>query len=405
MTRRLLILAIASVLAPASLILPAQAWLDPSAISGGQDAASKQTPAPAELTAAIEKLGSFDFPTRMEASRTVRRASVESAVPALVRATREHADEYVRYRALVLLSGFGDAAAAERMRELIADRNDRLRAVAFGWFERHPDARILSALVDTLSRERSEFVRPALTRAIAAQGGDPRARAALIPLVTRGEDFFRGAVIEALGDYRAAYALEPIAEVAKLEGPLQDDAITAIGKIGEATMLPLLAALQKTAPAGVRPTIAAAVCLLGDNCQGQEDYLKKTLAFAAAGDEQQSLLRGVSHALGVLAARGRAAALSTLFDISASGRESVRAPVALTVGVVAVRNPAIVLAALESRKDRDAAIELLRDAFDMLAEDFEEEQFYVAVRREFWAAPAGSARRDVAEALINKLEF
>ena len=50
-------------------------------------------------------------------------------------------------------------------------------------------------------------------------------------------------------------------------------------------------------------------------------------------------------------------------------------------------------------------VELLRDAFDMLAEDFEEERFYVAVRQAYWAAPAGSARRRVAEALIQKLEF
>ena len=35
----------------------------------------------------------------------------------------------------------------------------------------------------------------------------------------------------------------------------------------------------------------------------------------------------------------------------------------------------------------DTAITLLQDAFDMLAEDFEEEQFYVAVRRAYWDAP------------------
>jgi HEAT repeat protein len=375
-----------------------------TALLGGA-APSGQTGAAADVAAAIDKLGSFDFATRTEASRTVRRASPELVVSALVRATREHTDEYVRYRALVLLSGFGDATAAARMAEVIPDKNDRLRAVAYGWFERHPDAAMLPPLIDALARERSEFVRPALTRAIAAQGGDPRARAALIPLVTRGEDFFRGAVIDALGDYRGGYALEPIAEVARLDGPLQDDAIAAIGKIGDQSMLSLLAALQKTVPANVRPTIAAAVCLLGDNCEAQEDYLEKALAFAASGEENQSLLRGVSHALGVLARRGRPGALSTLLGVSTASREAVRAPVALSVGMVAVRNPEVILKALESRTDRDAVIELLRDGFDMLSEDFEEEQFYVAVRREFWAAPAGSPRRQVAEALISRLEF
>ena len=46
-------------------------------------------------------------------------------------------------------------------------------------------------------------MRPSLTRALAAQSKDPRARAVLAPLVLRGDDFFRSAVIEALGDYTA----------------------------------------------------------------------------------------------------------------------------------------------------------------------------------------------------------
>ena len=49
--------------------------------------------------------------------------------------------------------------------------------------------------------------------------------------------------------------------------------------------------------------------------------------------------------------------------------------------------------------------ELLRDAFDMVAEDFEEERFYVSVRRAYWAAPEGSTRRSVAAQLIDVLEF
>ena len=49
--------------------------------------------------------------------------------------------------------------------------------------------------------------------------------------------------------------------------------------------------------------------------------------------------------------------------------------------------------------------ELLREAFDMLEEDFEEERFFVSVRRGYWQAPAGSAARTVSETLIRKLEF
>ena len=64
----------------------------------------------------------------------------------------------------------------------------------------------------------------------------------------KGQDFFRSAVIEALGDYKAAYALPRSSEVAKLDGPLQDDAVLAIGKIGDKKSLDTLAALQRTAP-------------------------------------------------------------------------------------------------------------------------------------------------------------
>ncbi len=71
-----------------------------------------------------------------------------------------------------------------------------------------------------LDKEQAEFVRPALVRALAALAAMPpgaeaadtiaRARQALIRDVGRGEDFFRGAVIEALGDYKASYALDAL---------------------------------------------------------------------------------------------------------------------------------------------------------------------------------------------------
>jgi hypothetical protein len=50
-------------------------------------------------------------------------------------------------------------------------------------------------------------------------------------------------------------------------------------------------------------------------------------------------------------------------------------------------------------------VDLIREAFDMLEEDFEEERFYVAVRRAFWAAPENSPARRVADVLVQKLEF
>jgi hypothetical protein len=41
----------------------------------------------------------------------------------------------------------------------------------------------------------------------------------------------------------------------------------------------------------------------------------------------------------------------------------------------------------------------------MLAEDFEEERFYVAIRRAFWEAPADSPRRRAAAAIIELTDF
>jgi hypothetical protein len=72
---------------------------------------------------------------------------------------------------------------------------------------------------------------------------------------------------------------------------------------------------------------------------------------------------------------------------------------------VALRNTPLTLAVLQKLVDLPAAVELLREAFDMLEEDFVEERFFATVRRGFWQAAAGSPSRRIAEALIRKLEF
>ncbi|MCC7242380.1 MAG: hypothetical protein IT180_10690, partial [Acidobacteria bacterium] len=63
------------------------------------------------------------------------------------------------------------------------------------------------------------------------------------------------------------------------------------------------------------------------------------------------------------------------------------------------------LKALESRPDREDAIALVAEGFDMLEEDLEEERFFVTVRRAYWAAPDGSPARALCERLITKLDF
>jgi hypothetical protein len=200
--------------------------------------------------------------------------------------------------------------------------------------------------------------------------------------------------------------LADIATVAGREGPLQEDAITAIGRIGDQSQVNTLVALQKTAPAERQPTVAAALCLLGRACAETEQYLRQTVAFAAANRGYQPLLRDATHALAMLAVKDKEASWKALLDAGIAAKDDeLRAPVALAVGLVALRRPDLVLSTFEARPDADRAIELLADAFDMLSEDLEEELFYVFVRKAYWAAPADSPRRKIAEALMVKLEF
>jgi len=82
-----------------------------------------------------------------------------------------------------------------------------------------------------LDREQAEFVGRHWSRDGRACGerrccGDDR-RGCVRPCCARSpaaRTCFRSAVIEALGDYKAQYAVDALAAVAKLDGPLQDDA-------------------------------------------------------------------------------------------------------------------------------------------------------------------------------------
>jgi len=388
-------------------------------VLGGLRAAGAQQPAAPEpgapqqvsadqLKAAIDKLGDFDYAVRTGAARTVRRTVATQAVPALLGTVAEHADGYVRYRALVILTGFNDPRTKDAMRESRTSPNDRLRTVAYSFFEHHPDHAMIPDLLLALDQEQGEFVRPALVRALAAQGDDPRVRPALLRDVVRGEDFFRSAVIEALGDYKALYAYDALVAVAKLDGPLQDDAALALGKIGDKRALETLAMLQRTAPRQTQPTVAAAICLLGVNCSSHENYLLETLKFANSNPNLgfQELLRGAASGLGALAvAGGHDEAAGALFDVGIPSHDPTRAPVSLSLGTIALRNTPLMLSVLGKHADRDRAIDLVAEGFDMLEEDLDKETFFAAVRRAYWDAPEGSASRQLMQTLIGKLDF
>src|SRR5262245_45361744 len=372
--------------------------------AAAQEPSAPQSVSPAQLKAAIDKLGDLDYATRTNASRLVRRTATAQAVPALLQAVAEHTDGYVRYRALVLLTGFNDPRARDAMRESLTSPNDRLRTVAYSYFEHHPDKAMTATFLAALDKEKGEFVRPALVRALAAIGPQP----ALVREVTRGEDFFRSAVIEALGDYKAAYAYDAINSVAKIEGPLQDDAALALGKIGDKRALETLAALQRSAPRQTQPSIAAAICLLGVNCSSHQNYLIETLKFAdknKSGGFQQ-LLRAAAAGLGTLAVAGQAESGTALFDVGIPARDdSTRAPVALAVATIALRNTALMLPILEKRTDRDQALALMAEGFDMLEEDLDKERFFAFARRSYWDSPQDSPRRALMQTIIGKLDF
>jgi len=341
----------------------------------------------------------------MKASRVVRRAPGTVALPALLDAASGHADGFVRYRALVLMSGYDDPRVPDQMELALGEVNDRLRTVAFAYFERHPEPRLIPAFLKAFDKELAEFVRPALVRAMAVLGSDTRVRAALVKDVTRGQDFFRSSVIEALGDYKAAYALKAISQVAELDGPLQDDAVTAVGKMGNPASVGLLAGLQRTAPREAQPSVAAAICLLGTNCESHRGFLVRTLTFTDRNPGFQELLRAAASGLSALAVNGDVEAGRALFAIGVPAVDPTRAPVALALAGLAVKQPATLVTLVEERQDRDQSLELLREGFDMLEEDFSEEQFFVALRKAYFAEGEGSSRRAVIQALINTLEF
>lgn len=374
---------------------PAQPAPAPAAVSAADRAA---------LQAAIDRLGKLEYKTRVEASATLRRAPAAAVVPMLVEAARRHPDGYVRFRALVLLSGFNDPKTTSVFLDALGDENDRLREVAYAFVEDHPQPALVPRLLEALEREQAEFVRPALVRAIAAHGKDPKVQAVLRREVMRGVDFFRSAVIEALGAHKAVYALDELSRIAQLEGPLQDDAVRAIGQIGDKSALPTLVTVQKQGSRELQPTIAAAICGLGSNCDGHARFVRESLAFAAQNIGYQELARAAAMALADLSAIGRAEALPALFELGMPANDPVRAPIALATGQAVMRNPGQLLA-LVSTLPRQGATLLLRDAFDMLEEDYAEERFFATVRRHYWESAPDSPGRAAAQVLITALEF
>lgn len=371
----------------------------------GQEPSAPQATSQEQLHTAIDNLGKLDYAVRTNASRLVRRTAGVQAVPALLRAVQEHADGYVRYRALVLLTGFNDPRTKDAMVESLASPNDRLRTVAYQFFERNPDRQVAARLVAALETETAEFVRPALVRALAALPDVPEVRPVLIRESTRGEDFFRSAVIEALGDHKAVYALDSIIGIATQDGPLTDDAALAIGKIGDPRGVQALSQVQEAGAKSAQPFVAAAMCLLAVNCELHETFLSDTLKYADQNPGMQETVRATAAGLAALGVAGRKGALETLFGVGIDSRDPTRAPLSLAVATVALRNTGLLLEWLTQTSRRSDAVTLVAEGFDMLEEDLEKERFFAAVRRSYWTAADGSSQRELMRTLIGQLDF
>lgn len=356
-----------------------------------------------DLKSAIDHLGDLDYPVRMSAGRTIRRIPAPQAVPALTAAALKHPDEYVRFRALVLLTGFNDPHTGETMRSLLRDRNDRVREVVYGWFERHPEPAMASTLISALDTEQAEFVRPALVSALAALGTDSQVRAALIREVGRGLDIFRSAVIDALGKQRADFAFDSLAAVVRIDGPLQDDAAIALGRIGDRRALKVLGEIAKPS-ADVAMAIRAARCLLGEGCP---EHIAALSEAVRSKDSRDEVVRAAAAGLSAIARAGHRPAIAALVTAGAGKDDRVHEEASLALAAVALGSPPGMLSWLDqaSEADRTAAIDLLHDGFDMLQEDLAEEGFFAAARAEYWKAGEGSGMRNLAATLIQKLEF
>jgi HEAT repeat protein len=310
----------------------------------------------------------------------------------------------VKYRALVLLTGFNDPGTEAVMREARTSVNDRLRSVAYEYFEHHPDPSMIPELLTSLDKEDAEFVRPSLVRALAALGGDARVSSALVREAGRGEDFFRSAVIEALGDYKAAYAIDALSAITRQDGPLLDDSALALGKIGDSRALEALAALQRARSPALQPIVAASMCLLGVQCAEQEQYLIDILKTSGETGQPQEVVRAAVTGLGALALAGRSSAAEALLEIGRRARDPLRAPIALAAATIALRNTPLAFTLLEKAQQSEA-IDLLAEGFDMLEEDFEKEQFFALARKTYWSAPDGSPTRSLMQTLIGSLDF
>ena len=120
----------------------------------------------------------------------------------------------------------------------------------------------------------------------------------------------------------------------------------------------------------------------------------------------QDLLRAAARASARWRSRARRRGGRRCSTSAFRARDPARAPIALAFGTVALRNTPLMLKVLESDADRERALALLAEAFDMLEEDFERGAVLRDGAPHLLAGAGGSPRRaQIATTLIRKLEF
>ena len=98
-------------------------------------------------------------------------------------------------------------------------------------------------------------------------------------------------------------------------------------------------------------------------------------------------------------------AARALLEIGIPATGPTRVAAARAMAAFAMQQPALALPRLAERRDRAAAVERLREGFEMIDDDLAGEQFFVEIRKAYFAEREDLPTRSVIQAVINALEF
>ena len=214
-------------------------------------------------------------PTRRARSAARRR---RRRCPRSLQAVAEHADGYVRYRALVLLTGFNDPRTKDAMRESLASPNDRLRDRRLQLLRAQSrSARWCRQFLDRArqgaGRVRPAGARPRAGRRTAHGSARPRRRCCARSAAARISSAAPSSKRSAITRRRTRSTRSP-------RSPSSTARCRTMrrwrsGRSATSARSRRWPRLQRTAPRATQPSIAAAICLLGVNCESHENYLDR----------------------------------------------------------------------------------------------------------------------------------